>query len=76
MYDCLSSSLTSVPEYRTARFVSPPEIGPLDGRTVFPAVEVSPRVIVAIRHSVLVAILIVFVYGGNKENNRKSLNRT
>lgn len=52
----ISSEFTSVFRW-AARFVSPPEISPLDGRTVFLAVKVSPRVIVAIRHSVVVAIL-------------------
>lgn len=42
---------------RPARFVSSPVIGLLDLRTVFPAVEMSPRVIVAVRDSVLVAVL-------------------
>lgn len=42
---------------RAARFVSPPEIGFFDSRTVFLAVKVSPRIIVAIRHPVLVTIL-------------------
>jgi hypothetical protein len=51
-----SDRLTSAAD-RSARFVPPPEIGVFDSRTVFTAIEVNPRVIVAIRHAVFVAVL-------------------
>lgn len=50
---------------RSTRFVPPPEIRLLYGRAVFPAVKMSPRIIVTVRHSISVTVL-------NKKNQNNT----